>query len=329
MADLKTRYMGLELSNPVIAGSSGITGSIDGIKQCADAGAGAVVLKSMFEELIIAENDELDHDLIQAEHPEAFDYIRAEIGKRFGSRPYLKFIEDARANTAIPIIASVNCVSAKWWISYAKEIESAGAHGLELNITHFPVLGGEKSADIEARYAAIVHEVVANVSIPVAVKVMPQFTSLFNVLGSLAGAGAKALVLFNRNYHVDVDLKTLKAVPSASLSCPSDISDTLRWTGLVSRQIKCDIAATTGIHDGKTALKAILMGATAVQVASALYQHGPAYIGEILSEMNGWLDGNGYLSIGDVRCQAHAKTPDEDVLLKRIQYVKAIEESGK
>lgn len=328
MADLKTRFMGLELANPVIAGSSGLTGSVDGVKRCVDAGAGAVVLKSMFEELIVARNENLERDMIQSEHPEAYEYIRAELGMQLGPRPHLRFIEDVRKSVAVPVIASVNCISSKWWVSYAKNIESAGADAIELNISHFP--GAEESSDdVERRYADIVADVAGNVSIPIAAKVGHYFTSVSNLLEAVVAGGAKGLVLFNRLYSVDIDIDKKAVVPSMKLSSPEEMLVPLRWVGLMSGKLHADIAASTGIHDSESIVKMLMAGARATQICSVLYRKGPSYVADLVKGLNDWLDANNYASVNDIRGVALGTDVEGDVMFRRIQYVKALEEAAK
>ena len=329
MADLKTQYMGFNLPNPLVVASSGITGSIDGVRRCIDAGAGAVVLKSMFEELIIAESKNIERELIQSEHPEAYEYLRAELGMQLGPRPYLNFIEDVRRNVSVPVIASVNCISSKWWVSYAQNIEAAGAEGLELNISHFPQTRSEDSLDIEKRYVDIVHEVTAKVSIPVAVKIGFYFTSIWKIVEDIVTAGAKALVLFNRYHSIDVDIehKTLKS--SMTLSSPSEMLIPLRWTGFLAGRLTCDITATTGVYDSESIIKLLMVGATVVQLCSLLYEQGPESLSDLLEHLDSWLDERGYNSVSDIRGLAVKNALDKDILLKRFQYVKALEETSK
>jgi len=328
MADLKTTYMGIGLNNPVMVSSSGITGRIDGIRRCAEAGAGAVVLKSMFEEIISAQAEELDRELVKSEHPEAYDYITAEFGMQMGSKPYLKFIGDAKRAVPIPIIASINCITPKWWVPYAKHIESSGADGLELNITHFPEESGVSSGDIEQRYADIVSEVTGTISIPVAVKLSSQFTAPLNVMRAVAGAGAQALVLFNRFYSVDVNIESRLFINTMVFSSSREMSLPLRWIGLARENLDCSIAGSTGVHDDQAVLKMIMAGADVVQLCSALYMRGVDYIGKVLDWLDQWLTENSFASIADVRGAALKNTKEPNILLKRVQYLKALNEAS-
>jgi dihydroorotate dehydrogenase (fumarate) len=328
MADLKTSYMGISLDNPLVVSSSGITGRMEGIERCADAGAGAVVLKSMFEEIIIAETNGLEEELLSAEHPEAADYVRAEIGKRLGPLPYLEFIEEVRKKVSVPVIASVNCITPHWWVPYARRIEAAGADGLELNISHFPRGEGEDSLEIEKRYTEIVQKVTDQVSIPVAVKLGFYFTSLWNVIEDVVAAGAKAVVLFNRYHSVDVDLDARTLVPAVKFSSPGEVLLPMRWIGLAADRLRCDIAASTGVQDSRSVLKLLMVGATVVQVCSALYRNGPEYIGELKQGVSSWLDEEGFESVDSIRGLALKNAEGEEALLTRLQYVKSLEEAS-
>ena len=329
MADLKTTYMGIELDNPIIVSSSGITGSINGIKKCAEHGAAAVVLKSMFEEIIHTQSEKLDTEMLESIHTEAYDYVQSQIGMQMGTKPYLSFIKDAKKAVDIPVIASVNCTSPKWWVSYAKDIESAGADGIELNISHFPQSADETPADIEKKYADIVSEVTGRVSIPVAVKANYFFTSLWNVLSNLDAAGASALVLFNRFYTVDVDIHNKRLIPAIRFSCPNEMYLPLKWVALASEAFYCDIAASTGIHTAESIAKMIMAGASAVQICSVLYRHGTSYIGKLLKGLEELMDRECIGCIDDLKGLAIKNTSDSDQLLHRMQYIRALNEASK
>ena len=329
MPDLKTRYLGLTLNNPIIVSSCGITGSREGVKRCAEAGAGAVVLKSLFEELIVAESEILDRELLASEHPEALEYLRADLGMRMGPRPYLAFIEAVKKDVDIPVIASVHCTSSKWWVSYAKNIENAGADALELNISHYPDSETSPPGNVEKRYADIVRTVAGSVSIPVAAKVGHYFTSLAVFLESLARAGARGLVLFNRYYNSDIDLARKTIVPAITMSGNEEMFVPLRWTGIMSKRLKnCDIAASSGIHNVKGIVKMIMAGASATQICSILYRHGPEYVGLLAGQLNSWLADNGFDAVSDIKGLAVSGGREAD-MLKRIQYIQALDAASK
>ncbi len=326
MASLATTYMGLRLDNPLVVSSSGITGQVSGIERCADAGAGAVVLKSMFEELIIAASKNLDETVVASGEgrPEIYDYL--DLGMSFGPLPYLEFIEKVRKHVAIPVIASVNCVSPNQWVPYARSIESAGADALELNISHFP--SDEDSRAIEARYVEIVSEVTRQVSIPVAVKLGLHFTSPLVLMGDLVAAGAKALVLFNRFHSVDVDLESRRLVFAVRFSSASEQTIPLRWVGLAAGKFDCDVAASTGILDAESILKMLMVGATVTQFCSCLYQNGTQYLSELKHDLSAWLDSEGIASVDAIRGIALGHTEDQASLLTRFQYVSDLEEAA-
>jgi dihydroorotate dehydrogenase (fumarate) len=248
---------------------------------------------------------------------------------QMGPKPYLSFIEDARKAVSIPVIASVNCTTAKWWVSYAKDMEAAGASAIELNISHFPQRDAGDTVAIEQRYTDIVNAVAGRVTIPVAVKLGFHFTALWDVLSSLSGAGARGLVLFNRNYGVDIDLKKKRFTPSMSFSSPQEMNLPLRWVGLTAGSLSCDIAASTGIHDVESVAKMLMAGAAAVQVCSALYLNGVGYLAELVEDLDKWLEENCYKSVKDIRGVAIQQTPARDILLHRLQYLKALNEAAK
>ena len=327
MASLATNYMGLRLDNPLVVSSSGITGQTSGIERCADAGAGAVVLKSMFEELIVAASKKLDETVVASGEgrPEIYDYL--DLGMSLGPLPYLEFIEKVRKQVAIPVIASVNCVSPNQWVPYARSIQSAGADALELNISHFPS-DEDDSRAIEARYVEIVSEVTRQVSIPVAVKIGLHFTSPLVLMRDLVAAGAKALVLFNRFHSVDVDLESRRLVFAVRFSSASEQTIPLRWVGLAAAKLDCDIAASTGILDAESVLKMLMVGATVTQFCSCLYRNGIKYLADLKKDLSTWLDGEGIASVDSIRGIALNHTADQASLLTRFQYVSDLEEAA-
>jgi dihydroorotate dehydrogenase (fumarate) len=327
MADLSTKYMGLELKNPIIVASCGLVSTSEGVKRCADAGAGAVVLKSLFEEQIDMES----RDLVAEQswlygHPEAFDYASG-MSKELGPRDYLKLIESAKASVSIPVIASLNCISPKWWVDYAQQIELAGADGMELNTSIMPSDPDRKSSDVENLYLDVLQEVSSHVKIPIAVKVGPYFSSMANVALELSKRGAKALVLFNRFYQLDIDVENVKLKPGYRFSSPDEISLPLRWIALLSGRIGCDLAASTGVHDGLDVIKQILAGATAVQVCSALYLKGLKQVGSMLETVENWMSGHGHSSPEDFRGRLSQMESDKPELYERLQYIRALSKS--
>jgi dihydroorotate dehydrogenase (fumarate) len=322
MATLQTKYLGLPLKNPFVASSCGLTGTMSGISKCVEGGASAVVLKSLFEEQIDAEIGALVDDQM-AVHPEAQDYLSG-LGKVHGPDTYLKLIADAKAETGVPVIASVNCVSGKWWVDFSKQIEQAGAAALELNIGVIPQVPAEDSNQLESRIVETVRDVKARIKIPVAVKIGPYFTSLPTLLDNLVQAGADGLVLFNRFYRLDIDTEKLAFITGKMTSQPEELHLALRWVALLSPKMRVPISVSTGVHSAEDAIKAILVGAQVVQIASVLYSKKTTYLQTMIDETANWLDKRGFASLDDIRGRLSAKDDQAREVLGRIQYIKAL-----
>jgi len=345
MADLSTKYMGLELANPIIAASSSLANSVEGVKKLEKAGVGAVVLKSLFEEQIYAESEQIGGKGVNLYDTEAAEFIEA-YGREFGTRDYLKLIQDAKKECRIPIIASLNCFSQKWWVNYAKKIEAAGADGLELNIGVLPSDPTRTAQEVEAVYLDIVKIIKQELKIPVALKIGPNFSSFANMATMLSrgriesrefivgwcgrGAsdsktgwnGVNALVLFNRYYNLDIDTDKLQLIAGNPYSNPEEMHESLRWISLLSGRVECDLAASTGVHDGKAVIKQLLAGANAVQVCSVLYQKGLDAVQEMLQEVSDWMGKNSFKKIDDFRGKLSQKKSEHPAAHERLQYIK-------
>lgn len=319
--DLSTTYMGLKLRNPLIVSSSRITSTVEDIKKCADYGAGAIVLKSLFEEQFLADSNRLmDQDQKYFWFPEAIDFINQH-SREHGIKNYLKLIKGAKANTDIPIIASVNCVTAAEWPRYAKELVEAGADGIELNVFVVPKNETISSAEIEDLYVRIVTEVRKHVNVPVAVKIGPFFSNGFNMVNRLSQAGAGAVVVFNRYYRPDIDIDNEEICRPNYLSCPQEMGQPLRWVSLFASRINIDIAGNTGIHEGSGMIKMLLAGATAVQVCSTLYINGLGYIDTMVSDLQKWMTWKGYEKISDFKGKL-TKHHENIAAFERVQFLK-------
>ncbi len=322
MTDLSTEYLGLKLANPIIAGSSGFTKSADAVRECADAGAGAVVLKSIFEEQIAAEVDELaDASGESMWHPEAAEYIGA-YGRENAVDSYLRTIREAKRAVSIPIVASVHCVSAGGWTDFSRRLEQAGADALELNAFVMPSDPRRTGQQNEQVYLDLLKAVKERVSIPVSLKLGTHFSSLATSLARLDAAGADGLVLFNRFYCPDFDIERMQLVPAAIHSRPGDHVESLRWISILSGRLECELAASTGVHDGAVAIKQILAGAKAVQVCSALYKKGLETIGRIREQMRAWMKEHGMRSLADFRGRLAQSASDNPAAYDRVQFMK-------
>jgi len=319
--DLSTTYMGLKLRNPLIVSSSRITSTVEDIKKCADYGAGAIVLKSLFEEQFIADSGRLmDQTEEYFWYPEAIEFINQH-SKEHGIKGYLKLIHEAKQQTNVPIIASINCVSSHEWPRYAKELVDAGADGIELNVFIVPKDEKISSADIEDLYVKIVEEVRKNVNIPISIKIGPFFSNAFNTTKRLCQAGVNGLVVFNRFYRPDIDIDSEEITRPNYLSCPQEMGQPLRWVSLFSTRVKCDIAGNTGIHDGAGMIKMLLAGASAVQVCSTLYINGLGYIDTMVNDLQKWMTWKGYDKIDDFKGKL-TKHHENIAAFERVQFLK-------
>jgi len=279
--------MKLNLANPIIVASSGLTNSLDKIRACEEAGAGAIVIKSLFEEVLAKD----DWGLKEAApyHPEAHDYLNAEIQLQYGPNDYCDLISKAKSKVKIPIIASINCISAKWWAEFATKVENAGADALELNIFSIPTDPEEESISREKMYYDVLESVKAKINIPIAMKIGRNFTSLPHLLSQLDKRGLDGVVMFNRFTEPDIDIHNLKMRTTFSFSSQEEIHTLLRWIALVSPNISIDISATTGIHTSEGIIKLILAGAATVQLASVLYKKGLSAINEMTEAITKWM----------------------------------------
>jgi len=322
MPELSTQYMNLTLKNPIIISSSGLTKSIDKIKAGEKAGAGAVVLKSMFEEVLAKEDFGIQESV--PFHTEAYDYLRSELEMQYGSRDYLDLIVEAKKAVGIPVIASINCISAKWWPNFASQIEKSGADALELNVFKTASDRAESSFALEQMYFDILMEVKSRIKIPVSLKIGSNFTSLPNFASQLDDLGVDALVLFNRFTETDIDINKLELRTTFDFSNKYEIFRPLRWTALLSGMLRCDISATTGIKSATDVIKLLLAGATTVQLCSVLYQQGLDVIESLLKEISTWMDKHDFQNINQFRGKlnfSHTKSAD---LYLRNQFMEKI-----
>ena len=319
MADLKTNYMGLELKNPVIAGSSNLTGSVDKIKELEDNGISAVVLKSIFEEQISMEIGSISQDAMS--HTEGYDYI-SQYTKQFNLEKYLNLIKDSKKATAIPVIASINCLSDGEWVSFAEKITSAGADALELNLFLLPGDFIKEPETIEKTHFDIIKAVSTKTDIPVSIKISSYFTSLANTIFRFSLTGVKGIVLFNRFYQPDIDLEKMELIASDIYSTRRENSHSLRWIGMLSDDVKCDLATSTGVHEGEDVLKNILVGAKAVQIVSTLYKNGPDQAKKIITDLNNLMDKKSFSSISEISGKLNQSNVSNPEIFERVQFMK-------
>ncbi len=322
MTDLSTTYMGLKLKSPVIIGSSGLTNSVEKIKEIERAGAGAVVLKSLFEEQIKHDIRRMfSHQDMSGAYTEADDYI-ANYSRVHKVEEYLNLIRGCKESTSFPVIASVNCVSASEWVSFSKNIEIAGADALELNVFVLPADVSKEAADFEKLYFDLLAKVKKEIKIPVAMKISSHFTDLGNMVKKLGWAGANGMVLFNRFFSPDIDIDKRCMAVGSIYSSPDEIATSLRWIGLLAGKVQVDLCASTGVHDGVGVIKQLLAGAQAVQVCSAIYQKGVPHIRIIIEEIVSWMEKNQHDKISDFAGKMSSKALGSSTSFTRVQFMK-------
>ncbi|MCF6333637.1 MAG: dihydroorotate dehydrogenase-like protein [Draconibacterium sp.] len=323
MSNLETTYLGLQLINPLVAASSGLTGGLEKIKELEKAGIGAVVLKSIFEEQI---NNEVTSMLTKDQHnmdyPEAEDYIKNYLRDN-SVNEHIHLLAEVKKAVNIPVIASINCVSSDEWTTFAKDFEEAGADAIELNVFYVPTDRNEKPGVVEQLYIDVLKKVKSEVSIPVSVKFGMNHSNIVGMADKLQANGAKGIVMFNRFYEPDIDLDKLELSSSEVFSSPSDIRRSLRWVGLVSSKVtKLDIAASTGIHDGNAVIKQILAGAQVAQLCSTLYLNGAAIIPEILTGISEFMKKWNFKKLDDFRGRLSYKNIPDPMVYERSQFMK-------
>lgn len=321
MVDLSVKYMGFKLRSPLILGSCALTKDIDKLKQAEEAGFGAVVLKSIFEEEIRYEVNAVVDDETALMYRQAYDYM-THYQEMASSSKYLELIKNATEKLSIPVIASVNCATPSGWTKYAKMIEDAGAKALEINYFILPA-SFEHNADFYYKsYVELVENLKSTIKIPFALKVSTYFTDMAHFLQKLSYTGISSLVIFNRFHAPDINIDKMEFSSTNSLGNEYELSNTLRWTGLLSGNLRCDLSATTGVHDSKGLIKLLLAGANSVQAASVFYQKGIAYGSTMLMEMKDWMEKHGYNSVDEFRgLMSYKKVEDTDSYF-RIQFMK-------
>ncbi len=324
--DLQTKYLGMNLKSPLVVSASPISKSLDNIKKCEDAGAGAVVLYSLFEEQIVHEQHEIHHHTTfgTESFAEALSYFPDKDEYNLEPDEYVEHIAKAKESVDIPIIGSLNGSSSGGWTNYAKKMEDAGADAIELNIYSVQTDTDLTSAEIESNYLDILKEVKKHVTIPVALKVSPFFTNFASAAKRFDYAGADALVMFNRFYQPDIDLEKLEVNPNVDLSTPAAKRLPMRWIAILKGKLSCDLAATGGIHTGLDAIKMMMVGANVAMMTSALLLNGIDHLKTMETEMLKWMEENEYNSIKQMQGSMSQQNMPDPGLFERAQYMKAL-----
>ncbi|HET6815516.1 MAG TPA: dihydroorotate dehydrogenase-like protein [Actinomycetota bacterium] len=325
MAYLRTRYLGMDLRSPLVASSSPLTGSLDGLRRLEAAGAGAVVLPSLFEEELAEESRQVEGLLAtgatgaeaRAGHPD-------QVGYGAGPAAYLSLVTQAKQALSIPVIASLNGVSRGGWVRYAARLEQAGADALELNIYYVSSRPGRSASEVEWHYLDVVRSVRQAIGIPLVVKLSPYFSSLVNLAGQLVEAGANGLVLFNRFYQPDLDIEAMAVLPALELSTSVELRLPLRWVAILHRRFGVSLAASTGVHTAGDVLKVLLAGADVAMMTSALLRHGPDHLRLLEVQVRDWMDGHGYQTLDQFRGRLSQRSVPDPAAFERANYLKTL-----
>ncbi len=325
--DLTTKYLGLELKNPIVPSASPLTHDLDSAKTLEDAGASAIILHSLFEEQLTHESGELDHYLNYGTESfaEATSYFPEPEEFKLGPIEYLDLIADLKKSLEIPVIGSLNGISKGGWIEYAKNMEQAGADAVELNVYYIPTSFDVTSEEIENMYVDTLKAVKENVNIPVAIKLSPFFTTMANMAKRLDDAGADGLILFNRFYQPDFDLDELEVVPNLVLSTNWELRLPLRWIAILYGNVKADLVATSGVAGHEDVLKVMMAGGKVAMMASELLRNGVGRIGEILSDLEKWMEEHEYSSIKMMQGSMSQKSCAEPAAFERANYMKTLQ----
>lgn len=319
MINTTTKYLGLTLKNPIIVASCGLTNNVESLMELERNNAGAVVLKSLFEEQIKMQIDSALKGSIN-HYPGGEDYLRY-YEERHVVDNYLKLIRDAKAKLTIPVIASLNCAAGGEWTKFAKEIEKAGADAIEVNIFRLPFDLQDNKAVNEDTYANIIRDIKANVSIPIAAKIGKFFTNPAIFIQKLAFSGADGVVLFNRFYGVDIDLDAEKVINDNHYSSANEFSDVLRWTAILADKLECDLCASTGVHTWKEGMKILLAGAKVFEVASTLYINGIEEMNKILAGIIKWMEEHNYTDLQEIIGRLKHSNTEDNELYERVQFM--------
>jgi dihydroorotate dehydrogenase (fumarate) len=325
--DLTTHYLGLKLSSPLMPGASPMVDDLDIVKRLEDAGASGIVMHSLFEEQLTGERlATIYHMEMYADsYNEALSYFPRSDEFALDREQYLEHIQKIKRTVAVPVIASLNGTTAGGWTSYAKMIEQAGADALELNVYFVASDPQESGHDVEERSIALCKEVAESIDIPVAVKLSPYFSSLANFANRLDAVGVDGLILFNRFYQPDIDIETLEVVPTLKLSDSSELLLRLRWLAILSRQLGADLCVSGGVHSAQDAIKAIMAGASAVQLVSALLALGPEHLTVVHDVMVQWMEENGYSSIRQMRGSMALDRCPDPAAFERANYMRTLQ----
>lgn len=323
--DLSTNYMGIEMAHPLMAGASPMAYDMDTVRRLEDAGASAIVMPSLFEEQLLREQLSTDASVMShaESYAEALSYFPENDDFQLGPEEYLTRISKIKSATKLPVFASLNGMRDGHWLSYAKQIEQAGADALELNVYYVAMDPAETSEELEARPVEMVKQIKSATKLPLAVKLSPFYTSMVQVAQRLSDAGADALVIFNRFYQPDIDVEELDVL-RVNLSSPSELLLRLRWLAILSCRVDTSLAVTGGVHSELDVVKSVMAGADAVQLVSALLQRGPEYLLTLREDLERWLTDHEYASLSQMRGSMNLENSPNPAAYERASYVQVL-----
>ena len=325
--DLSTRYLGFDLPHPFMPGASPFADDMDAIRVLEDSGAAAIVLNSLFEEQIEHDTYQV-HEALEfgaesyAEH--AGGFLPEYEAYNTGPESYIDLVARAREELSVPVIASLNGITTGGWVEYARRLEVAGAHALELNVYFIAADIDDTSQDVEQRYLDLVSAVRETIDIPLAVKIGPYFSAMANMARRVTEAGANGLVLFNRFYQPDIHLEDLEVVPNVVLSTSNELRLPLRWIAILKGRVEASLAATTGVHTGEDVLKLLLAGADVTMMASALLRHGPEWIRTVEEGVREWLETHDYVSVEQMKGSMSQASAPDPAAFERSNYMESL-----
>ena len=320
--DTKTKYLGLELKSPIVAGSCGLTADVDKMVQMEQAGAGAVVLKSVFEEQIIYDINRNTHIVAPTDnYGDSYEYIAQHVADD-SLEKHFSMIREAKRRLSIPVIGSINCFSYENWLTYAMKFQEAGCDALELNMAILPYETSLSSDDVERTFTQIINTLRKSVSIPISIKVGTYFTDMAKQMQQFSWMGIQGVTMFNKSVQVDIDIENEMLKNAMYLSTPEDLFNTLRWVAILSKKMRCDISASTGVSSADDVVKMLLAGAGTVQVVSCLYKNGIGYLRELNEGLTAWMQRKGYENIQQFRGKLAVQPTDKASVALRSQFMK-------
>lgn len=320
--DTCTKYLGLDLKSPIIVGSCGLTADVDKMVEMEKAGAGAVVLKSVFEEQIIYDIKRNTHVVAPTDnYGDSYEYIAAHVADDSLSK-HFQMIRDAKKRLTIPVIGSINCYSYDNWLMYATKFQEAGCDAIELNMAILPYETSLSADDVERTFSQIINTLRKSISIPVSIKVGTYFTDMAKQMQQLSWMGIQGVTMFNKSVQVDIDIEKETLQNASYLSNPEDLYNTLRWVAILSKKMRCDISASTGVYTADDVVKMLLAGATTVQVVSSLYKNGIGTIAQLNQGLNAWMEKKGYNSLSQFRGKLAVQPNDKASVAMRTQFMK-------